>query len=171
MKKALVSIFLLAFVVLGQACAPSGGGGDSSNSDAVGLSGNGSIYGTWIYRAPGSGAGIGSGIIATLKEDKTINIYSIRAKIEPNGIDTTVIYRQSYGTFEINGNTISANYSYETCNPIGSESLKVELDKNDSSKLYVEVIAQDAMITMTKPTTSDSDLLVTAIEDKNCDLM
>lgn len=46
----------------------------------------------------------------------------------PNGVSSPGFYARSVGTFTVSGDTYNIIYAYETCNPVGSESVPVSLD-------------------------------------------
>jgi hypothetical protein len=158
-KKALI----ISFLVL-SACSGSGGGGGGTDSvQAAGVSDP--IYGTWYYQAPGATSTQAKGIIGKIDAN---GIQILNAYIYTDGSNATVYIRKSIGTYTRSGDVFSVKYSYETCSPVGQETmfLSVVGDK-------LTVLNQDKSVQLLLSRAVDNGSLLTAafIEDKNCNIL
>lgn len=159
----LVSTFL--FLACSNKDDSSGAPPSSQNISA----GSGKIYGTWIYEYPNSTASNIHGMGAVLGDDGSITILNMY--IKPGTNSATYIFRRSTGTFKQEGDLMHLKYSYETCNPVGSETLLVKQDPQNADRLFVSNEEKTVMFTMHRSKSTQSDLMMTMVEDKNCNLI
>lgn len=161
-----IFVLILGMTLVG--CG-SGGGGGSVDANANGLvasqseiaSGNYYFYGqlsngdhyfSGIYTRPGN-------IVAL------VDLYSKAAS------PYTFYVRKSEGTYTKSGDTVVVSWSYETCNPVGSEVFTVTGDPSD--RLYVKsgaTTVQFLNYERWKPSGPDyANTATVAIEDLGCD--
>lgn len=124
------------------------------------------IYGDWYYRLQGSSSSNAGGILGELKSDGTINVARISGSSD--GQTATVYVRKSIGTFERNGDEFRIKYSYETCNPVGQETLYLKVVDD---KLLLQNSDKTVAIYFARSTENSSLTNMALIEDKNCDKM
>lgn len=147
----LVAVFALT------ACQGAGGGNASQSTDP--------IYGEWHYISPGSTNVKAKGIIATIDKDK---IFFANTYVYTDGTSTVFYYRKSEGTYKRDGKRFYITYTYETCNPVGSET--IDLTPNGNS-LTVYLPSKGLGLQMLKSTDSASSTSALAVEDKNCNIL
>ena len=127
------------------------------------------VYGNWIYMFPSTSTTQGKGIYARLGSDGTILILNIYATLA--GSSVTEYFRKSIGTYTRAGSKFSMKYSYETCNPVGTEELNAAVDPKNSDRIIVSNKDASIVFTMDRVVDAKSDVSVTAIEDKKCTLL
>ena len=124
------------------------------------------IYGNWIYVTPGSNGQ--KGIVSILNKDGTISNTSFYSySVTANSVK--FYYRRFSGKFVRNGDTFDIKYDYETCDPVGTDVLNLKSASAD--KLYVNVPRLGLFLTFNRVPESTSPIDITAIEDKNCDIL
>lgn len=151
------TIFAILSLLVLASCS-GGGGGTSSSVDP--------IYGEWFYEAPGSTSTRAYGIIGELKSDGTIQFANVYGYM--SGKSIVVYTRKSIGTFERNGDAFKVKYNYETCSPVGSETLYIT---HSNGMLYVRNADQSLNIGFKKSEGTTTKYNTLAIEDKNCNIL
>lgn len=121
-----------------------------------------------MYQFPGGTANKAKLLVGKLSKDGSIKFTTAYAVGDANNI--TMAFRNNIGTFIRSGDSFSVTYSYETCDPVGSEVIKIKIDPNNSSRLIVSNADGSVAFTMTRLTPSVSNAIITAVEDKNCNL-
>ena len=148
----------LLFVLFLSAC--SNGGSDSSATTDP-------IYGTWTYTYPGATSLKAKGFIAKIEKDK---IFLVQAYGISDGSSTIFYTRKSEGSYVRDGKNFDITYSYETCKPIGRETVQIEI--TPEGKLLVVDPANKVALLMSKSTNTGSTAeSMAAIEDKNCNIL
>lgn len=132
-------------------------GGSSSSTDP--------IYGEWYYQYPGATSTRANGIIAKIEDGK---IFFAHVYAYTDGTSTIVYHRKNEGTYTRDGKSFTMNYTYETCDPVGSETL--ELTYVDG-KLAVYIPASGVGLQMNKTTKENSFDSMAVIEDRNCNIL
>lgn len=123
------------------------------------------IYGSWYYQFPGATNSHAKGIIGTIDKDKIFFAY---VYVYSDGQSTIFYHRKSEGTYNRDGNIFKINYTYETCNPIGSESFELTAS-GDQLTVYLKSEGIGYVMLRSKDTNLQQTML--AIEDKNCDIL
>ncbi|MBX3041953.1 MAG: hypothetical protein KF789_14700 [Bdellovibrionaceae bacterium] len=140
------------------ACSGGGSGGDSNKSADP-------IYGTWYYEMPGGSSTSAKGIVAEIKEGKVFFAYIYAYS---SGGSIVMYHRKSEGTYTRNGNVFEMSYSYETCNPVGSETLELSVS-GDTLTVYVP--NSGIGILMQRSSGGGQIQSMIAIEDRNCNIL
>lgn len=113
---------LLLSIVLSVGCSQGGGGGSSSSGQSDPMVGN--TYFASMYNAKGDL------YVEAFKIPEAGKIHVLYFK-KPSG-SSIMYYRKSIGTYSSSGSSYTVNYSYETCNPKGTESFDVKGDPADA---------------------------------------
>ena len=124
------------------------------------------VFGNWIYETPGSNGQ--RGIVGVLDKSGTITLMTYYG-YATNSNTVTTYFRKSVGTFIRTGDSFNITYSYETCTPVGNETLILKTSSND--QLYVDVVSQGLFLTFNRAPANSSPLNITAIEDKDCNIL
>lgn len=167
----LLFISILAISSLIISCnGGSGGGGGSAAPDgpALAQSTDDQVYGDWQYLYPGGTANKAKVLVGKLSKDGSIKFTTAYGVGDANNI--SMAFRTNIGTFTRSGDNFNVTYSYETCAPVGSEIIKIKIDPSNSNRLFVANSDGSVFITMQRMTQSTSNAIVTAVEDKNCNL-
>lgn len=120
MKKIMFStISILLF--LNVSC--SGESGGNSGSDANGLASNSSPYNGQAYFLSGTKSGTSDTLVYYVKFEG----FNVRTLTFIKSASTGhITYRKNNGTYSFSGDKYVANYTYETCNPVGTESFIIK---------------------------------------------
>lgn len=151
--------FIISIISLSILASCSGGGGGASESTDP-------IYGDWYYQAPGGTSTQAKGIVATISKDGTVKFANVY--LYASGGSAVAYTRKSLGTFVRNGNEFTVTYSYETCDPVGTEKLTIE---TSGEKLIVSAPNSGLTLTMSRPSGTSTIQTMAAIEDKNCNIL
>ena len=151
-------LFSLLSILALAACSGGGSSGSSETADP--------IYGEWYYEAPGSTASSASGIIG--KIDKDGNFSFIQGYAYSDGIRATFYVRKNIGRYVRNGNEFKVTYSYETCSPVGEETLHVSMS---GDKLIVAISDGSFSLMLSRMSETTTLKNIAMIEDKNCNIL
>lgn len=168
MKKTLTIAICLLSVFVFQGCAKDGGGGAGNSSANAQLSTK-SIVGSWLYIFPESNSSISKVKVAVMNEDQTFSIVTMRGS--DSALDKTFagVFRKELGNYSMAGEILELNYSYETCDKTGKETVNIKFDSDNSDRIIVSNSDQSIMFTMERMKTQSTDVNFTAVEDKDCD--
>jgi|GEM_PF-3064527 hypothetical protein len=152
--------FLLLILSLTLA-ACSGGGGSSGSSETADQ-----IYGEWYYEAPGSSASSASGVIG--KIDKDGNFSFLQGYAYSDGTRAVFYVRKNIGRYIRNGNEFKVTYTYETCSPIGEETLNVSMS---GDKLIVATADGSFSLMLSRMSETTTLKNIAMIEDTGCNIL
>jgi hypothetical protein len=149
-----------ALVVLFQNCSK---GGSSSSTDPV--------IGNWEYDLPGSTSTSAKALALNL--DNAGNVTAATVYGYRSGNSVVLYYRKNVGTYTRSGNVFTFTYSYETCNPVGSEQFTIQINSSNSNQLLVSDSQQGVSLTMNREAagSGNSNISAAAIEDKGCTIV
>jgi len=84
---------------------------------------------------------------------------------------STVYYRGNIASYSVSGSIYTFNYSYETCNPVGAESINIPLVETD--KITIDV--NGVLLTLFKVNNIDESIFTSGVdtftEDVDCNLI
>lgn len=147
---AIASIFLIS-------CNKNSDSGSSSDP----------VFGKWSSTL-GTSGNTTTGLFGELKDDGTIYFAYYKAT---QTSDTSVVgyLRVSKGTYKRDGDTFDITYTYETCNPIRAEKMKI---KTDSANRDLLIVATQSTVASYKRVSesngSSSGVTTTLMEDTGC---
>ncbi len=157
-------LIIISFLCLAACGGGSGGGGDSVAKVSI----EDSVYGNWIYQTPGSDGQRGA--FAAVNKDGTMVAMSYAGVVTDINTNTVVIYyRKSEGTFIRNGDSFELTYSYETCNPVGKETVRIKV--NGFDQLLLNIVDSGTILAFNRVPPQSEAINVTMIEDKNCNIL
>jgi len=150
-----IIILLLSTIVLLTSC--------NKGSDSAAATTD-PVFGSWSYIAPGATATVFTGYAGILKEDGNVTLLSMKAY--DNGVTPVVYYRKNIGKFVRTGDSFKITYSYETCNPMGSETINL---KYSNTQLLMSAPPSTTIVAFSRMATSyDPVENLTMIEDTAC---
>lgn len=85
-----------------------------------------------------------------------------------DGSSATYYYRKSEGTFTQTGDNFAVKYSYETCSPVGQETLNIKVS-NGKLSVYVPSTGYSFMLSRASGESTLSTSM--GIEDRNCNIL
>lgn len=159
-----MKFILIIFSLIISACQPP----DSKSSSPQ--ASTDPIFGDWRYTIPGTST--------------SNSLKFIVAKIDPTQVSFLVAYgigdlasmkiyfRRNDGTYKRIGNKFEINYSHETCNPVGSETLIINVGGANNGNLMISSPDNSINLIFSRITPIDNSQLTAAlIEDKNCNII
>ena len=162
-------LILLFFSFIISACQPP----DSKSSSPQNSTPQGSvdpIYGSWRYTIPGTSTSNSlKYIVAIIDSNKITHIVAYSMN---DGATAKIYFRRYEGTYQRSGNKFDVNYSYETCNPVGKETLLIIASGSTNNNLVLSNEDSSLILMFARITPTDtSQLTASLIEDKNCDII
>lgn len=152
---------LLSLLLILSISACSGGGGSSGSSETADP-----IYGEWYYENPGSTSTATSGVIGTI--DKDGNFSFIQGYAYSDGIRAVFYVRKNVGKYVRSGNEFKVTYTYETCSPIGEETLHVKMS---GDKLIVATADGSFSLMLSRMSATTSLNNIAMVEDTGCNIL
>jgi len=150
--------YLLLAVLLLIGCSKSGSDSKAVVEDP--------IYGNWIYETPGSGGQ--RGLVGILDKSGTILLMNYYGYVNSFGV-VVIVYRKSQGTFVRNGDSFNVTYTYETCDPVRSETLIMKVSNLD--QLLVNAVDFGVIMSLNRAPATTTPLSVAAVEDTRCEVL
>lgn len=161
--KTLRLLFLSATIPMLMACGKGGGGGDGAVAAAAVNSVSPLIGQTYFFEVLKSGSPYYS--VFKVADPANIKIMEIYFK---SSVSAVGYYRKSVGTYAVSGSTINLTYSYETCNPVHSESVTVNYTDASNSLTVTQSGTILQYMNLAKWAPSDNINAVGLVEDTGC---
>jgi hypothetical protein len=125
------------------------------------------IFGTWTYVSPNSTSSSIRGYATTI--DANGNILFMQIYGYSDSASAKLYVRKNIGTYVRNGEVFDIKWSHETCNPVGSETVKIKSLSLDS--LVASLSKDTIQLSFSRAVTSDPVKNLAIIEDVNCTIL
>lgn len=157
----------LSLILLAGCGSGGGGGGGGAPAGGEGAMGGGDNKIGTYYQAVAKSNGDEYWIALNIEPGNIVNYLEI---FYPGGNHTHGYYRKNNGTYKKSGDDYSVTWSYETCNPVGTDTAKITgSDPSDRIVMTVDGTSIAMLNTNKWEPAVDVNSFVALTEDTACD--
>lgn len=160
-------LLLVAMMFSLAACGSSGGGGVPADGAAIAASGD-HLAGTYAYTLTNQSGDMYMSYLQIAPGNKVFAV----EMVTPRSNHSLIYARKNEGTFIRSGDTYTVTWSYESCDPVGTQTFKItSIDPADRILVTSgNVSLQFLNVAKWYPDTGTANSGLTMIEDVSCNL-